>query len=281
MMTWLSRSLRLSTVSGGSSMALTLPGRQAAARRLLDIAAAAGGLVVTLPIMLVACLAVAIAERVAPIYVAPRIGEGGKPYRMFKLRSMVPGADQFPTVSTPADDPRITRIGRWLRRTKLDELPQLLNVIAGSMAIVGPRPQVDREVAVYTDLELTLLTVKPGIVDLASIVFSDLEDLYVGQPDPDLVYRLQVRPWKSRLGLLYIERCSLALDLRIVWLALLNVVSRRRALAGVAVLTERLGGDAALVRVATRSEPLPIAGPPGSDLADLAQLPAPVQMRVG
>jgi lipopolysaccharide/colanic/teichoic acid biosynthesis glycosyltransferase len=178
---------------------------------------------------------------------------------------MVRRADRLGVDSTAGDDPRITRIGRFIRRYKLDEVPQLWNVLKGDMSLVGPRPHVARETALYTPEEKRLLGVRPGITDLASIVFSDEGEVLQGAVDPDLTYNQLIRPWKSRLGLLYVDRMGpVGLDLRIIGLTIASAARRERALQSVARLIRELGGEEELVRVATRTAPLRPAPPPGA-----------------
>ena len=232
-------------------------------KRLIDITAALFGLIVFAPLLLVLCLLVWLQDRHSPFYTPNRIGRGGKPYRMFKLRSMVIRADSTKVDSTANNDPRITAVGRFIRRFKLDELPQLWNVLQGHMSLVGPRPNVQRETDLYTSEEKRLLSVRPGITDLSSIVFSDEGSILEGRPDPDLTYNQLIRPYKSRLSLLYIEHASLILDLQSVWLTLLSAVNRRATLDQVSRIVARLGARRELVEVAARRLPLQPAPPPG------------------
>jgi len=184
---------------------------------------------------------------------------------MLKLRTMVPDAWKSGVSSTACGDRRITRVGRILRRAKLDELPQLWNVLTGDMSLTGPRPQVEPDAALYTSEERRLLEVRPGITDLASIVFADEGEILAGSADPDLRYNQCIRPWKSRLGLLNIKRQSFAADLQILRLTFLAAVSRPLALAGVARLLESWNADPLLGRMASRGEPLLAWPPPGDD----------------
>jgi len=230
------------------------------AELLLSVA----GLVLAAPVVAVCAVAIWAQDRHNPFYLAPRIGLHGHQFTMFKLRTMTVAASQSEVDSTAADDPRLTAAGRFIRRFKLDELPQLLNVVGGAMRMVGPRPQVAREVAIYTDEERRLLTVPPGVTDLSSIVFSDLQEILAGASDPNLAYSQLVRPWKARLGLLYVERRSSRLDLTIIWLTVVNAVARRRALASIQRITSDLGASDELVRVCGRREPLEPAPPPGA-----------------
>jgi lipopolysaccharide/colanic/teichoic acid biosynthesis glycosyltransferase len=190
----------------------------------------------------------------------------GRPFRMFKLRSMIPHADRNGVDSTAADDPRLTQVGKIIRRLKVDELPQFWNVLFGQMSIVGPRPNVRRETQLYTATELRLLDCPPGITDLSSIVFSDYSEILQGTSDPDIVYNQTIRPWKSRLGLLYADApWSLTRDVNIVFLTCAAVISRTYARTRVTVLARRLGADVELLQVLPRTKPLPAAPPPGAN----------------
>ena len=176
---------------------------------------------------------------------------------------MVMNADQSGVDSTSTGDHRITPVGHFIRRFKLDELTQLWNVLSGDMSLVGPRPNVKRETDLYTSEELVLLTVKPGITDFSSIVFSDEGDILKDRVDPDLSYNQLIRPWKSRLGILYVERSSTGLDLNLILLTVVALVNRRAALHGVQSILRRIGVDDDMVRVCGRQEELVPHPPPG------------------
>lgn len=234
-------------------------------KRLLDFTAAALGLIVLGPLLLVLMLLIWLQDYKSPFYVAPRTGRNDRPYRMVKFRSMVVRADRTGVDSTAANDPRITPIGAFIRRFKLDELPQLWNVLKGEMSLVGPRPNVKRETDIYTPQEKGLLSVRPGITDLASIVFADEGDILQGAEDPDLRYNQLIRPWKSRLGLLYVRNAGpVTLDIRLIFLTILSATDRPRALRAVSRIVEDLRGEPDLVRVALREDPLREAPPPGA-----------------
>src|SRR3979409_1917469 len=181
-----------------------VPAASRALKRAVDVAASSVGLLLASPLLLIACASIWVEDRHSPFYVAPRIGQRGRTFRMVKLRSMTVRADRTGVDSTAQDDPRITRVGRVLRRFKLDEGSQLWNVLRGDMSMVGPRPQVARDVRLYTAVERHLLDAPPGITDFASIVFADEGAVLEGSSDPDLLYNQIIRPWKSRLGLHYI-----------------------------------------------------------------------------
>lgn len=233
-------------------------------KRLLDIVVSLLGLVIASPILVPVMAAVWLQDFHSPFYVAPRMGKNGVPFRMVKLRSMVVNADKSGVDSTGSGDKRITGVGRLIRRYKLDELSQLWNVLRGDMSLVGPRPQVQRDAALYTEVENRLLSVKPGITDISSIVFADEGDILKDKPDPDLAYNQLIRPWKSRLGLLYIDRQSLGLDLQLIYLTGLAIVSRERALRGIQAILLNLGANDQLRRVASRQDELQPSPPPGA-----------------
>ena len=235
-----------------------------ALKRLLDVVASGLALLLLSPVLGLFALAIWLQDFRSPLYVAPRVGRGGKTFKMIKLRSMTAGADRSGVDSTSADDQRITTVGRALRAYKVDELSQLWNVLTADMSLVGPRPNVPREVALYTDEEKGLLAVRPGITDIASIVFSDEGEILAGLPDPDVAYHQLIRPWKSRLGLLYVGNMSIRLDLELVALTAVAIVSRRRALRGVQAILARLGADQELWRLAGREDPLVPHAPPGA-----------------
>jgi len=233
-------------------------------KRLFDVVVSALGLVLVSPILIPVMIAIWLQDFHSPFYKGTRIGKDGKPFRMVKLRSMVWDADKVGIDSTSAKDPRITPVGHFIRRYKLDELSQLWNVLKGDMSLVGPRPQVPRDVALYTEEEKRLLTVRPGITDIASIVFSDEGDILKDSQDPDLDYNRLIRPWKSRLGLLYVDNRSFWLDVRLILLTALAIVSKRQALEHIQHILDELKADDVLKRVARRDQPLFPYPPPGA-----------------
>jgi lipopolysaccharide/colanic/teichoic acid biosynthesis glycosyltransferase len=185
-------------------------------KRLFDLAASGLGLVAASPLLLAATLAIKREDGGPILYGARRVGLHGRPFRMWKFRTMVPNADQIGGPNTADDDPRLTRVGKRLRKYKLDELPQLFNVLVGEMSLVGPRPEVPEYVALYSEDERRLLSVRPGITDWASIRFSNEGEILRGSPDPEKTYFEVIRPEKIRLGLAYVEGHSLVEDLRIL-----------------------------------------------------------------
>lgn len=234
-------------------------------KRVFDFAASGAGLLMASPVLLPVMLLVWRQDRHSPFYIAHRVGKDGVPFRMVKLRSMVINADKSGVDSTGANDHRITAIGQFIRRYKLDELTQLWNVLKGDMSLVGPRPNVKRETDLYTPQEKRLLTVRPGITDLSSIVFSDEGDILKDQADPDIAYNQLIRPGKSILGILYIEHRSLGMDIELCFLTVIAILSRGRALEGVQRILRRIDAPPPVIAMAARRQPLVPQPPPGSD----------------
>lgn len=234
-------------------------------KRLFDIIASALGLLLASPILLPVLFLVWWQDKHSPFYVAARTGKGDQPFKMVKLRSMIINADKSGVDSTGANDRRITPVGQFIRRYKLDELSQLWNVLIGDMSLVGPRPNVKRETDLYTPVERRLITVKPGVTDFSSIVFSDEGDILKDAADPDIAYNQLIRPGKSALGLYYVDNSSLWLDLQLCVLTAVAIVSRARALRALQSVMARMGAPRELMRVASRVEALVPMPPPGGD----------------
>ena len=243
-------------------------------KRTLDVLGALCGLLILFPLLAVIATAVWLEDRRSPWFRGVRVGRGGRRFKMLKFRSMVPDAWKSGVSSTAFGDRRITHVGRFLRRVKLDELPQLWNVLIGDMSLVGPRPQVEADAGLYSGEERRLFEIRPGMTDLASIVFADEGEVLEDAADPDLSYNQMVRPWKSRLGLLYRDRRSLRSDIRILGLTLLAGISRERALAGVQSLLLGWDADPLLRRMALRRESL-LAWPPPGMRSVVRQYPTP------
>jgi len=245
-------------------------------KRFIDICGALAGLMLISPVLLVAMFLIWRQDRHSPFYIAPRVGKDERLFNMVKLRSMIVGADKTGVDSTAGNDPRITRVGYFVRRFKLDEFTQLWNVLKGEMSLVGPRPNVKRETDLYTPIEKGLLTVAPGVTDFASIVFADENDILKDSTEPDITYNQLIRPWKSWLGLIYILNRSLRLDLELILLTILAIFSRSTALWGVNRLLVRTGAPEEVIRVARRTVPLTPHAPPGSDRIVNVREPEPV-----
>jgi lipopolysaccharide/colanic/teichoic acid biosynthesis glycosyltransferase len=233
-------------------------------KRLLDIVAGTAALLLSLPLILIAALAVWLSDRNSPWYLSERVGWRGQTFRFIKIRTMIPLASENEVDTTVAGDPRITAVGRMIRALKLDELPQFIHVLSGRMSMVGPRPNVPREVALYTVVERQLLAVRPGITDMASIVFADLGDALAAAPDPNIAYNQLVRPWKSRLGLHYAQCATLAIDLRIICYTATVLAARAWTLVRLSALLRSTGAPADLCRFVLRQDPLQPVPPPGA-----------------
>ncbi len=189
-------------------------------KRAVDLIFAAVGLIVLAPLMGGIALVIKLCDWGTVFFAQERVGQFGVPFRMYKFRTMVANAERLGIPLTTGNDPRITRVGRWLRRTKLDELPQLWNVVKGDMSLVGPRPEVPRYVALYTAEQRYVLNVRPGITDPASLQFFD-EARCLAMPNPEMAYVKLVLPHKLAINLAYLRRRTVVSDF-IVLLATLR-----------------------------------------------------------
>jgi lipopolysaccharide/colanic/teichoic acid biosynthesis glycosyltransferase len=198
-------------------------------KRLFDISFSLSLIIILSPFLSAICLIIFFNDKASPFYVSNRVGRNFKIFKMIKLRSMIINADKSKVDSTSSNDKRITKIGHFIRRFKLDELPQLINVLKGDMSFVGPRPNVEREVNLYSSVEKGLLKKRPGITDLASIIFSDEGEILKDTLDPDLSYNQLIRPWKSRLGIIYINQSNFLLDIKIILLTMVSLFDKKRS----------------------------------------------------
>jgi lipopolysaccharide/colanic/teichoic acid biosynthesis glycosyltransferase len=190
----------------------------------LDCAAALAGLVALSPLGLLISVAIR-AEDGGPVFYAHwRVGRNFSPFRLWKFRTMVPGADRMGGPVTVANDPRVTRVGHFLRRYKLDELPQLVNVLRGEMSVVGPRPESERYVALFRAQYARILQHRPGITDPASLAFRNEEEVLAGAGDADRLYTEEILPRKLALSVAYLRNRTLFSDLKIILQTLVRVV---------------------------------------------------------
>ena len=185
-------------------------------QRLFDFICAAVGLVVLSPVFCIVALAIVTTDGRPILFRQTRIGRNGEPFRILKFRTMRPGARGI--AITVAGDPRVTRLGARLRKYKLDELPQLLNVLAGDMSLVGPRPEVAEYVEWDAPAWQTVLRTRPGITDLATLIFRDEEAILSASSDPSTFYREKVLPRKLALNLRYMGCRSFLQDLKLIFL---------------------------------------------------------------
>ncbi|HEV2494769.1 MAG TPA: sugar transferase [Terriglobia bacterium] len=199
-------------------------------KRALDVLGAFVGLLVTSPILFLCALAIWLDSGAPVFYRQWRVGLRGKPFRIIKLRTMRPNADKQGSKLTACGDMRITKVGRLLRKAKLDEIPQLLNVLRGEMSLVGPRPEVPEYAAQYTPEERHVLEIRPGITGPASLAYIDEERLLADQPDKETFYIRTVMPQKLRVDLAYCRAVGLLEDLRIMFLTLQALLASRMAL---------------------------------------------------
>lgn len=206
-----------------------------AAKRALDLIAALAGLVLLVPLLLTLAVGIKLYEGGPVFYRGVRVGRYGRHFQIFKFRTMVADAEKRGGSSTANDDPRITRIGKFLRKYKLDELPQLINVLKGEMSFVGPRPEVQHYVNMFTEGERAILGVRPGITDWASLWNPDEGAVLAGSPDPEKTYMEKIRPEKIRLQLEYVRRRSFRVDLEILIRTVATIIFRVRPRAHEAV----------------------------------------------
>ena len=193
-------------------------------KRLFDVLFSVFGLIITSPVLAVVALAIKISSPGPVFFRGERIGKKGKPFRIFKFRTMVENAEELGGPSTASDDPRLTKIGLFLKKYQLDELPQLINVLKGEMSFVGPRPEVPFYINMMTEKERnTILSIKPGITDLASLQNFHEGEVLKGSPDPEKTYMEKIRPEKIKLQMEYVKNRSFLLDLKIIVKTILKV----------------------------------------------------------
>lgn len=200
-------------------------------KRLFDLFWTAPGLVMLSPLWLFIAACIKLDDGGPVFFRQERIGRRGKPFRMWKFRTMVVDAERTGGQLTVGADSRITRVGRWLRANKLDELPQLLNVLSGEMSLVGPRPEVPRYVALYNEKQRQVLELIPGITDLASIQYRSESQLLAKAEDPEVLYITKIMPDKLRINLNYAEKANLFSDF-VVILSTLAVALRKSSRVG-------------------------------------------------
>ena len=196
-------------------------------KRLVDIVAATLGLAMLMPVLLLVACLIRLTSAGPVFFRQERMGRGFRPFRIYKFRTMVADASRRGVLLTAGDDPRVTRLGRFFRKTKIDELPQLINVLLGDMSLVGPRPEVPRYVEMFRDDYREILRVRPGMTDLASIEYRD-EAAVLGQADdPEEQYVRVVLPRKIQLSKQYIRHASLRFDLLLVAKTIQSLITDR------------------------------------------------------
>lgn len=193
-------------------------------KRIFDIVCSFIGLVILSPILLIISLAIIINNGFPVFYFQTRVGKNNRDFKLFKFRTMYKDADKKGLLTVGGRDPRVTPIGYYLRKYKLDELPQLLNVLFGSMSLVGPRPEVRKYVDMYNDEQKRVLLAKPGITDYASLEYFSENELLAKSPEPEKTYINEVMPAKLALNMKYIEQQNLLVDLSIIFATIRKIV---------------------------------------------------------
>lgn len=191
-------------------------------KRLFDITACLVALLLLFPFFAVVAIIIKVNSPGPVFYRGLRTGLGGKPFRIFKFRTMVLDAEKIGGPSTALHDPRLTRIGKFLRKYKIDELPQLINILNGEMSFVGPRPQVEKYTKLYNDDEQIILSVKPGLTDYASIEFIGLDKI-LGDEQVDEKYLREIEPRKNKLRMKYAQEPSFLVDMKILFMTLIQM----------------------------------------------------------
>lgn len=233
-------------------------------QRLFDTVFAFAVLVLFSPLIVLSLVAVWLYDFGSPFYVASRVGENQKIFKMLKIRSMNIEQGKSAALSTSGDDSRITPVGRVIRKFKIDELAQFLNVLSGNMSIVGPRPLPHSDFDKLNEFEKSGYLRKPGITDFSSIVFNDEAKILLNSEflDPDLAYNLLIRPWKSRFVLFYDRNSSAILNIKIIALTALSIISSQKAKKIVSKIIYDLGANQDLSDAARREGQLELIQPP-------------------
>ena len=195
-------------------------------KRLFDSVLSAFGLVLLAPLFILISIFVGLTSKGGIFYLQERVGMYGKIFKLFKFRTMSSGSDKDGLLTVGGRDPRITKVGYFLRKYKLDELPQLLNVFFGTMSFVGPRPEVKKYVDLYTEEQKKVLNVKPGITDYASLEYFSENDLLAKSSNPEETYIKEILPAKLALNKRYISEAGLRTDVKVIFKTLAKIVSR-------------------------------------------------------
>lgn len=192
-------------------------------KRLFDVIISLTGILILTPLFIIVVISIKLDSCGPILFQQTRIGRLGSKFKIYKFRTMIVNAEQFGEQITIGDDQRITKIGAWLRKFKLDELPQLFNVLNGDMSLVGPRPEVEKYVDLYTSHQRQVLQVRPGITDPASIAFRNESDLLGKADDPEKFYIREIMPMKLELNLNYLKSQSVISDIKIILNTLFKV----------------------------------------------------------
>ena len=193
-------------------------------KRIFDFILALIGILFLLPLFILISVIIKVDSSEPIFYKQIRVGKNNKDFKLFKFRTMASGSDKQGLITVGNNDSRITKPGAFLRKYKLDELPQLINVLIGDMSLVGPRPEVRKYVSLYTEKQLNVLSVKPGITDIASIRFSNENELLKGQNEPEKFYIETIMPEKLKLNLEYINKMNFFYDLKLIFLTIQKII---------------------------------------------------------
>lgn len=193
-------------------------------KRIFDFVVSLVGVIVISPILLIVAIAIKIDSKGNVLFLQKRVGRNGKPFYIYKFRTMVTDAEKLGKQITVGKDNRITKVGAFLRKYKIDELPQLLNVVKGDMSLVGPRPEVPRYVELYSEEERRVLEVRPGITDLASLRYKDENDILGKVENPEEYYINVIMKDKLKLNLEYIEKSNILLDISLIFKTIIKCI---------------------------------------------------------
>ncbi|MDT8393439.1 MAG: sugar transferase [Bacteroidales bacterium] len=196
-------------------------------KRMFDIIVSFSALIILIPVFIIISIWILLDSRGRIFYTQKRVGRGNRDFIMFKFRSMHSGAETKGLLTVGSRDPRVSKAGYWLRKAKLDELPQLLNILRGDMSFVGPRPEVRKYVDLYDDKQLKVLDVRPGLTDYASLKYIDENRMLEESREPEKTYVETIMPAKLKLNLHYIHDQSLLLDIRIIFKTIAGILRAR------------------------------------------------------
>lgn len=196
---------------------------QIAIKRLFDIVVSFIGILILLPLFIIVSIAICIDSEGGPFFAQIRVGLNGCEFKILKFRTMLKDAEKMGMQLTVGSDNRITKIGSFLRKTKIDELPQLLNVLKGEMSFVGPRPEVPKYVRQYNQLQKKILLVRPGITDIASIKFSNESEILAKSDDPEKTYIEEIMPKKIKYNMIYLRKISIFQDIMIIFTTVISI----------------------------------------------------------
>lgn len=195
-------------------------------KRAFDIISSGLGLIVLSPLFIILAIWIKADSKGPVFYRQTRVGRGNRDFRLFKFRSMRPDSDKLGLITVGGRDPRVTRSGYFIRKYKLDELPQLINVFKGDMSLVGPRPEVRKYVDMYTPQQMRVLSVRPGITSLASIRYRNENDILAAAPDPDRCYIEQVMPDKLAIDLQYVDKATFVNDIKLIFSTFKEIITK-------------------------------------------------------